>query len=467
MTSIPRLQRAIGCILGAAVGDALGAPFEFGRAGEYSARFPTAVHAGIGEMVGGGGLGWAPGQFTDDTEMAVIVAESLLASGGLDIDDQMERFRAWGRHAKDVGVLTSEVLRSGLPAAEAGPAVMAARHGRSTAGNGSLMRVAPGAVHFAAARSKATIDAAHALSSVTHADPLCKAAVAIVHEFVRLTLDGDDPLDSLETIVAGLDADSAAVYGKLLNDSWTPESGGPGNGSAMGALAQAIWALRHNDSFADVLTSVIDLGGDTDSVAAVAGTLAGARFGIQAIPTRWLTYVHGHVTGVDGQQHHYDHLDLHRLAISLAGNKPPADAVDEPPLTPKEIVPGVWATNRSGARTVPEDRAMVSLCRIDDSMRRKVRREAYPIDNDAVDRNPALAFVVDDVLDSIDAFLAEGRQVVVHCHGGRSRTALILTAYLMRHGRSMSDAVELLSVKWPMGHLDNKAFAAEIERRAG
>ena len=110
-------QRAVGCIVGSAVGDALGAPFEFGQPGEYSARFPQPVHGGTGEMVGN--HIWNPGQFTDDTEMGVVVAESLLARNTIDANDQLDRFRAWGKCAKDIGNLTREVLESHLPAPDA------------------------------------------------------------------------------------------------------------------------------------------------------------------------------------------------------------------------------------------------------------------------------------------------------------------------------------------------------------
>ena len=407
---------------------------------------------------------WEPGQFTDDSEMGVIVGESLLAHNGIDAYDQLTRFRAWGRDAKDVGNLTREVLGSPLPAADAALEVMRLRGGRSTAGNGSLMRAAAGAVFFAAAGRDATVDAALRLSAVTHADPLCLWAVAMQHELVRVALEGDDPAEAVDSVVAMLPDEIRAVYEPLLAPSWTPTSGGPGNGSAMGALAQAVWALRHFDSFADVVTAVIDLGKDTDSVAAVAGALAGAKFGIQSIPSRWVSYLHGQVTGVDGQVRHYDHLDLQRLALSLVGHGAAPDPADETTLQPREVLPGLWAGNRSGARTVPDDWAVVSLCRIDQSMRRPIRREAYLIDQDDA-HNPALATVIDDVLDSIDALLAEGRQVVVHCHGGRSRTGLILAAYMMRRGRSFADARELLSTTWPYAHFDNQAFANELQRR--
>jgi ADP-ribosyl-[dinitrogen reductase] hydrolase len=455
-------QRAVGCIVGSAVGDALGAPFEFGQPGEYSARFPHPVHGGIGEMIGN--RTWEPGQFTDDTEMGVIVAESLLAHCGINPYDQLTRFRAWGRNAKDVGNLTRDVLNSPFPAADAAREVMRLRVGRNTAGNGSLMRAAAGAVFFAREGRAKTFDAALQLSAVTHADPLCTYAVAMQHELVRVALEGDDPVDAIDDVVAMLPEEIRAVYAPLLAADWTPRSPAPGNGSAMGALAQALWALRNADSFADVLTAVIDLGKDTDSVAAVAGALAGAKFGIQSIPSRWLTYLHGQVTGVDGRVHHYDHLDLQRLALELLGHKASPDPADEPAMEPREVLPNLWASNRGGARTVPDDWAVISLCRIDQSMRKPIRREAYLIDQDG-DHNPLLAAAVDDVLDSIDALLAERRHVVVHCHGGRSRTGLVLAAHMMRHGRSFADAQTLLSKTWPDAYFENRAFVTELQRR--
>ena len=75
--------------------------------------------------------------------------------------------------------------------------------------------------------------------------------------------------------------------------------------------------------------------------------------------------------------------------------------------------------------------------------------------------------MADDVLDSIDAFLAEHRQVVAHCHGGRSRTELVLTAHMIRHGRSFAEARALLAKTWPDAHFINAAFVDELHRRGG
>ena len=88
-------QRVIGALCGSAVGDALGAPFEFGEAGAYSDRFPEPVIGGAGEMIGGGSFGWRPGEFTDDTQMALALGQSLIDRGGLDPEDAWERLQAW------------------------------------------------------------------------------------------------------------------------------------------------------------------------------------------------------------------------------------------------------------------------------------------------------------------------------------------------------------------------------------
>ena len=459
------VQRAIGCVVGSAVGDALGAPFEFGPPGRYRARVPSPVVGGIGEMVGGGSFAWAPGQFTDDTEQATLLGESLLACGGIDGDDILERLRAWASGATDIGNLTRAVVHSGLPASEAAAQVASSFGPGHSASNGSLMRAASGAVHFAALGRDATVAAGLELSAVTHADPRCRWAVALQHEIVRMLMLGESVEASVASALERLPADMKDVYGPLLAPGWAPGDDAPKNGSAMGALAQAVWALRTGGSFAEVVTSAIDLGGDTDTVAAIAGALAGARFGIQAIPSRWVTHLHGFVRGTDGVRRRYDHLALQRMASALAGWPSNRGSDDEPALSPVEVLPGVWATNRSGAHELPADVAVVSLCRIDDSLRRPIRREVYLVDQPG-DANATVGAAVDDAVDSIEAFLAEGCQVAVHCLGGRSRTGLVLAALMMRRGMPLDDAVALLEQRWPHAHRRNPAFADELLRRA-
>jgi ADP-ribosyl-[dinitrogen reductase] hydrolase len=143
-----RQRRVAGALIGSVVGDALGAPFEFGPARAYSRRFPAPARGVASEMCGGGG--WEPGEFTDDSQMALLVADSLIACDGLDEADMFDRFCRWAAaDPKDVGIQTAAVLRSGLSWQEA-----ARRHfesGAPAAGNGSLMRTTPAAIWFAPA----------------------------------------------------------------------------------------------------------------------------------------------------------------------------------------------------------------------------------------------------------------------------------------------------------------------------
>lgn len=157
-----REARAAGAIVGSAVGDALGAPFEFGPAGAFSARFPAP---GAGDEMCGGG-GWDPGEATDDTQMAVLVADSLLESGTLDLPDVFARFVRWAAaDPKDIGLQTEAVLTSGDPW-DLAAAVHFQTHQRA-AGNGALMRAAPAAVHFAGHGRAASLDAARRIAALT------------------------------------------------------------------------------------------------------------------------------------------------------------------------------------------------------------------------------------------------------------------------------------------------------------
>lgn len=447
-------QRAVGAVLGSAVGDALGAPFEFEPAGQYSARFREPVVGDTGEMVGGGSFGWARGEFTDDTQMAIVQAESILANGDLDGADLYERFRVWAKDANDVGIQTRAVLRSGLPW-DVAAAQHFERNARSGAGNGSLMRSTPTAVYFAHSSVEETISAARATSAVTHGDPAAGWGTALFHLMIRAALAGDDPFTALDE---GLELlpDDQDRYRRMLAADWTPENPEVPNGSVWGCLATAVWAVRNHDTFPTAVIAAIEVGGDTDTVAAVAGGLAGAIHGVQAIPSRWTTYLHGHVTTPDGRRT-YRNVDLQGLTARLLGRTGPAMAPLGSPVGPTEIASGLFAADLAAAAEVPTDWAVVSLCRVEDRFRdHPIRREVFIVDGDS---NPRLDLVVDDVVSSIDAFLADGQNVVVHCHHGQSRTGLALRAWLMRtNGWDDVTAITHLEERWPNLRLHNRSF---------
>lgn len=307
---IERADRAVATVVGAAVGDALGAPFEFGPPGAFSARFPEPGCGG--EMCGGGG--WDPGEATDDTQMAVLVAESLLERGGLDLPDVFARFQRWAAaEPKDIGLQTEDVLTNGMPWDLA-----AAVHFQSTlraAGNGSLMRASTSAVHFAQAGRAATMDAARRIAALTHGDRAAWEGTAVFHELVRLALAGEDPIRALPDVLEHVHPDHRARYATVLADDWHPDRATEFNGAVWPCLGSAVWALRSTTGFEDAVRAAIDLGGDTDTVAAVTGGLAGARYGLDAIPARWTATLHVPLPGFGGRVlRSADLVDLaHRL----------------------------------------------------------------------------------------------------------------------------------------------------------
>ncbi|MGW3630266.1 ADP-ribosylglycohydrolase family protein [Streptomyces sp. NPDC005122] len=292
----PRELRVLGSVLGSAVGDALGAPFEFGPESAFSARFPRPGHGG--EMCGGGG--WEPGEATDDTQMAVLVGESLLDRGGLELPDVFGRFQRWAAaEPKDIGLQTEAVLVSGDPWDLA--AALHFQVSQRAAGNGALMRAATSAVYFARQGRDATMEAARRIAALTHGDRAAWEGTAIFHELVRVALDGGDPLTAVSPTLRAVHPDHRARYATVLADDWHPDLATEFNGAVWPCLGSAVWALRNTDSYEGAVRAAVDLGGDTDTVAAVTGGLAGAVYGADAIPGRWIEPLHVPLPGFGGR----------------------------------------------------------------------------------------------------------------------------------------------------------------------
>jgi ADP-ribosylglycohydrolase len=296
MTPTDRTSRALGAVLGSAVGDALGAPFEFGPEGAFSARFPEP--GGGGEMCGGGG--WGPGEATDDTQMAVLVGESLLECGGLELPDIFRRFQRWAAAGpKDIGLQTEDVLTSGEPWDFA--AALHFQVNQRAAGNGALMRAATSAVYFAGGGMEATMDTGRRIAALTHGDRAAWEGTALFHELVRVALNGGDPLDALPGALDLVHPDHRARYAVVLATDWHPDQATEFNGAVWPCLGSAVWALRTTGSYEDAVRVAVDLGGDTDTVAAVTGGLAGAVYGADAIPSQWTEPLHVPLPGFDGR----------------------------------------------------------------------------------------------------------------------------------------------------------------------
>lgn len=442
-------QRAIGALLGSAVGDALGAPFEFGESGRYAATFPTPVFDGIGEMQGGGSFGWRPGEFTDDTQMALALANSILETGGFSARAAWDHFVAWKSGATDVGILTSSVL-SHVEAETAAQNAHTAGGGKSAA-NGALMRVTPIPIAWAYAGEDEVIAIARRQSSVTHFDEAAGWGAAIGAAMIYRGIHGEDPISAVDDILLKVDENSRQRFAEMLNSNWHPNDETKlRNGTVWTCLAQAVWAVRSTDNFADAVVAAINLGGDTDTVACVTGAIAGSKYSVQGIPSRWLTYLNGGVTTPNGKVR-YTNRSLQDLARNLIQKSNAISNPSEHPAGPTPIADGLFAANLFGATSAPTDWAILSFCMTGDAFaQHDFRREFYLIDRPKP-ANVDIVTVLDDAVQTIKAYRNSGVPVLVHCHGGRSRTGVVLKAWAMsEYEFNEREAHEWLSERWPL-----------------
>jgi ADP-ribosyl-[dinitrogen reductase] hydrolase len=252
------------------------------------------------------------GEATDDTQLAILVAESLLSRNGFDPQDMFTRFQRWARaEPKDIGLQTEAVLTSGLTWDRA--AVVHAAGTDRTTGNGSLMRATTAAVYYARRDRATSRHTGRAIAALTHADPAAGDGCAIYHDLIAVALAGQDPDAALPDALASVADERRDTWADVLDPRWRPEPGQP-NGSVWPTLAAALWAVRAGTGFAEAVRLAIDLGGDTDTVAAVTGGLADAVHGLHGIPDRWIKRLS---VPVPGFARTYTADDLHQLATRL------------------------------------------------------------------------------------------------------------------------------------------------------
>jgi ADP-ribosyl-[dinitrogen reductase] hydrolase len=297
-------DKMAGVAVGAAVGDAFGMPLEFTP--------PRPAGHLVTEMTGGR---LPAGSFTDDTEMALALAESLLAQRPLNPADLAARFTDWFRASPpDMGVHTAHVLRqvaSGVSWESASRAAWQAN--LANAGNGSIMRCWPVALAFW--RDPAQLATASALQSqVTHYHPECVAASVFVNELIVRLLHGDDPVQAVDgASAAGLLPDGLSQVVRTAPDRQRDEL--KNSGWVRHTLESAVWGLLTTTTFEDAVVQVANLGNDADTAAAVVGSLAGATYGLASIPARWRAQLNG--VWPLGSGRHWDEQKFIRLVHSL------------------------------------------------------------------------------------------------------------------------------------------------------
>ncbi|MGH3951180.1 MAG: ADP-ribosylglycohydrolase family protein [Pseudonocardiaceae bacterium] len=457
------MDRVSGVLVGQACGDALGVPYEF-------ASLPAAGQPA--EMLGGGLGNYEPGEYSDDTQMAVCIARVAATGADLTGDDALDEiadgFLSWEAGGpSDVGIQTRSVLsraRSGRgrPAARLRDAAAGwhARTGKS-AGNGALMRTAP--VTLANLNDpQAMAASARAVAELTHPDPLAgDACVLWCAGIARAITEG-----SFDGVRAGLELLVPAHRDRWA--SWLaeaeqspPERFNP-NGFTVPALQAAYSAVCStvvpqddpaNGMFPCLhlqhgMQAAVRAGNDTDTVAAIAGALLGARWGVSAVPLAWQRVVHGWPS--------LRVRDLVRLAVLAARHGQPdaqgwpsaprlSYAVPAWPGVPHPADDGVLLGG-FGALGTDVD-AVVSLCRLGAAEVPAVGVDAgnhieVPlIDTEDPGYNPNLEFVIDDAARTVAALREEGKRVLLHCAQAQRRTPTVAARYAVLRGTPLEQAL--------------------------
>jgi ADP-ribosyl-[dinitrogen reductase] hydrolase len=278
-------ERYRGALLGLACGDAVGTTVEFKPRGSFQP---------LTDMVGGGPFHLKPGQWTDDTSMALCLAESLLTRNGFNAADQMGRYLNWWQwgylsstgECFDIGTTVSQALAQYQQTAEP----FAGSTDPYSAGNGSLMRLAPVVLfYFPDARQIQSFAADS--SRTTHAAPEAIECCQLFAGLIARALEGATKADLRQSSSAKFSQPkvTAIARGDYLGKT---EADIKGTGYSVQSLEAALWCFQQTDSFAAAILLAANLGDDADTTAAITGQLAGAYYGVRGIPEHWLERLH-------------------------------------------------------------------------------------------------------------------------------------------------------------------------------
>jgi len=447
------LDRAVGTLLGLACGDAVGTTLEFKPPGTFEP---------ITDMVGGGPFGLRPGEWTDDTSMALCLAESILDTGSLDLEDQLRRYLLW----KDSGYLSSNgrcfdignTTRTQLERFRRTGEAIDPQPDEEAAANGSLMRLASVPIRW-------------------HADPATAAERS--GESSRTTHAAKRPVDACRLMGAMV---SALIGGAAFEDVVAPSfwrwghlhpaiadiAGGSwrtkqppairGTGYCVDAFEAALWSVDGAADFGDAVLRAANLGDDADTTAAIAGQLAGARWGASGVPGPWREKV------VAGERM----VSLARgLFVAGGGGAHSADWAHDDFVhawwvQPGRLLAGEYPGHASPARarhkvdlladagirtfvdlTTPADRLepyQPLIAEVASARDLDVRHVSFPIpDLDVADDH-----LYDDVCESIEEDLRRGA-VYVHCWGGVGRTGTVIGCVLADEGLTYDEVIDQLT----------------------
>ena len=254
-------------VYGFIIGDALGVPHEFKIRGTYACE----------TMTNGGVWNQPVGTWSDDTSMLLATLDSINHENGINIKDMRNRFLDWMHHAKytarnetfDIGLTTQQALMDGIGKSNV----------RSN-GNGSLMRILP--LAFIDCDDKKVKE----VSSITHAHDISKKACLIYVDIVRRLIKNENLKDILNNQT------HEEPFTRLNSLHELAESEIKSTGYVVDTLEAALWCVLQSHSYKETVLKAINLGGDTDTIAAIAGGLAGIIYGYDAIPKEWIDTLH-------------------------------------------------------------------------------------------------------------------------------------------------------------------------------
>ena len=272
-------------IMGVAVGDAFGFPYQFMPRGTFKVKEKMVAR--------GGRLGLPAGSWSDDTALTLATIDSIVECQEINIEDMMINFALWlirGHftpfgYAFDIGGGTMQSINNYINGEDVTACGLRTFNAN---GNGSLMRILP------LAFLPSTLDEIAAVSSLTHAHPIsvhaCQIQIAIAKEIIC----GYDVRDAIERVMNQEPYNTYEEYAHLTTVQGMELDEISGSGYVLNTLTAALWCLTNTYSYHDCIIRAVNLGEDTDTVAAVAGGLAGLMYGIggkRGIPTKWISAI--------------------------------------------------------------------------------------------------------------------------------------------------------------------------------
>lgn len=442
-------DRAVGALVGLAVGDAVGTTLEFKPPGSFEP---------ISDMVGGGPFRLPVGAWTDDTSMAMCLAESILDTGDLDPADQLRRYVAWRSEGYwsstgtcfDIGTTTSAALSR----FERTGAIVDSHIDDDSAANGSLMRLAAVPIRWHTDIADAA-DRSAVSSRTTHPARRPVDACRLMGAMIAALVQGADAADVLAPGFwqwGDLDPSIRAIAEGSWRDKEPPEI--RGTGYSVAALEAAVWAVGGADDFRSAVLRAANLGDDADTTAAIAGQLAGARWGLSGIPADWRakTARAERIAAIAGR--------LHDDAVGAPVEEPwPHDATIhgwwvEPDAVLAGEYPGATTLDTAetkinllldhGVRTfIDLTQPVDGLAPYADHVERigaqrglDLHHRPFPIPDMSVRPHDGY----DEIVDAIRASTDRG-VVYVHCWGGIGRTSTVIGCLLVDAGLDADTAL--------------------------